>query len=296
VRILVAGAGTGLAAAMLAQSYESRCEVVAVDISKPSLSYGARQAARLNLRNIREWRHQDIESMARQWRKDGNIPFDVVHASGVVHHMRDMKAGICALSSMLRTGGTAAISVYSAGGRRAIVQRLQSHIQSRGYDGSEIEGMRSLREDVFALLGAPRSAVKERDDHEGERGRDLLDAETARSLAKTKDFLTSASGVRDVAFHVHEQQVTWPEFSLMLDACGLRTTEAMPPLQESDLLLRRSFADFLRLRSADASRHERAGEGARLLQQWADYEDERGWPALKMYSVYATKVKAMGID
>jgi len=80
--ILVAGCGTGLAVIDALRRYPG-AQVLAVDLSLASLCYAKRKARAEGLTNI-EFAQADILNLAALGRT-----FDIVHATGVLHHLAD---------------------------------------------------------------------------------------------------------------------------------------------------------------------------------------------------------------
>jgi len=104
-------------------------------------------------------------SLASLWQLSGLLRdgrFDLVSASGVLHHLRDPLAGWEAASSRLAQGGLMRVGLYSATARRSIT-RAREIIRRREVPPTP-EGMRAFHEKrapVFKGLlkgeGPPRS-------------------------------------------------------------------------------------------------------------------------------------------
>jgi SAM-dependent methyltransferase len=130
----------------------------------------------------------------------GALPrqFDLIDASGVLHHLADPWAGWRILLSLLRSGGTMQIGLYSELGRRNIVA-ARSFIGTRGYRPLA-DDIRRSRQDIAAAEDVQVAAVALRD-----------------------DFFTT-SECRDLLFHVQEHRTTLPEIKTFLEAnyldCG----------------------------------------------------------------------------
>lgn len=172
-RILVAGCGTGRHAIQTARRYEN-CEVLAIDLSRRSLSYAKRMARDLGVHNVR-FGQADILALGRHAER-----FDLIESSGVLHHLADPIAGWRALRGLLAPGGVMRIALYS---RRA----------RAGFDDvrAAIPAERTMIERVRA---ARRLVVALPDEH------------PARALLRTADFYAT-SGVRDALLHVCENTV-----------------------------------------------------------------------------------------
>ena len=87
--------------------------MLAVDLSLASLCYAKRQALALGLTNI-AFGEADILKLGGIGRT-----FDIVDASGVLHHMADPWAGWRVLP-LLRPGGFMRVGLYSRLGRRDV--------------------------------------------------------------------------------------------------------------------------------------------------------------------------------
>jgi tetratricopeptide (TPR) repeat protein/SAM-dependent methyltransferase len=188
-RILVAGCGTGKHAILTARRY-ANARVTAVDLSRASLAYGARQARSLGLRNI-EFMQGDILDLERL-----EPDFDLIESFGVLHHLRDPMAGWGVLADLVKPGGLMMIGLYSEVARRPVVEARRI-IAERGYLAT-LEGIRRFRADL----------------------RTNGDTELRRALEQSVDFF-SASGCRDLLFHVQEQRYTAPMIDSAVRALGL---------------------------------------------------------------------------
>lgn len=184
--ILVAGCGTGWQATGIAQKFKD-ARVLAVDLSISSLGF-ARRATPTRLAPRIDYAQADIlklDTLARR--------FDIVEASGVLHHMADPLQGWRILIDLVRPGGLMHLGLYSEAGRRDVVAARQ-FIAERGF-GSTPADIRRCRE---ALLETPM-----------------------RSVARFADFFNT-SECRDLLFHVQEARVTIPQIKAFLAEQGLR--------------------------------------------------------------------------
>jgi SAM-dependent methyltransferase len=181
IDILVAGCGTGQNLVETAQQFKG-AQVLAVDLSRASLCYAKRQALALGLTNI-AFGEADILELG-----DIGRTFDIVDASGVLHHMADPWAGARVLLSLLRPGGFMRVGLYSKLGR-SVVNAARSLVAERGY-ASTAEDIRRSRQDILALA----------------------EGELAKNVATHLDFFTT-SECRDMLFHVQEHQMTLPEIA-----------------------------------------------------------------------------------
>ena len=187
-RILVAGCGTGKHAILTGLRYEGS-RVTAVDLSGASLAYGVRQAHALDVRNI-EFLQGDILDLG------GIEPgFDLVESFGVLHHMRDPIAGWRLLANLLKPGGLMMIGLYSEIARKPVVEARRL-ITERGYPAT-LAGIRRFRGDLRHSDSTLRTA-----------------------LEQSVDFY-SASGCRDLLFHIEEHRFTLPQIETSVLALGL---------------------------------------------------------------------------
>ena len=188
-RALVLGCGTGYEPIELALR-EPRFEIVAVDLSRASLAYATRMAGRLGVDNVRFLQGDLLHLEGVGGR------FDLVSASGVLHHLRDPLAGWEAAASRLAEGGLMRVGLYSATARRSITKARE--IIRRRAVAPTPEGMRAFR---LALL-------------RGELGPELAD------LGRSPD-LHSLSGLRDLLFHVEEHHFDLLGLASALSRLGL---------------------------------------------------------------------------
>ena len=103
-----------------------RARVLAVDLSLASLCYAGRQTRALG-RNAIQYAQADIMKLPSI-----GATFDIIEASGVLHHLADPFAGWRVLLSMLRPGGIMLLGLYSETARRDIVA-ARDFIAERGY-------------------------------------------------------------------------------------------------------------------------------------------------------------------
>lgn len=174
--ILIAGCGTGRIALEITQSFAG-ARTLAIDISLASLASAKRKTPAV-LQDRIEFAQADIMSIGSIGRD-----FDYISAGGVLHHMADPLAGWRELIKLMRPDGLMQVGLYSAHARREINAARQL-IAERGYP-STADGIRRARQDLFARP-APFNFMTLRD-------------------------FFATSEVRDLIFHVHEQQFTIPE-------------------------------------------------------------------------------------
>ena len=195
--ILVAGCGTGRHPIQLARTYEN-ARVLAVDLSLSSLCYAKRKTPP-DVADRIEYAQADILKLGTLDRS-----FDMIDASGVLHHMADPLAAWGTLLTLLRPHGFMRVALYSQIGRREI-SAARAFIAERGYRSTS-DDIRRCRQD---LLNSPFKGV-----------------------ATAGDFF-STSECRDLLFHVQEQQLTIPQIKSFIAEHGLTFIgfEFEPPAQ-----------------------------------------------------------------
>jgi SAM-dependent methyltransferase len=176
IDVLLTGCGTGQHAIQTARQFR-QAQVLAIDLSIASLSYAKRKSRELGLSSI-EYAQADLLELGSLGRR-----FDVIEASGVLHHLADPWAGWRVLLSLLRPGGFMKLGLYSETARRNIV-RAQGVIAVRGY-GTTADDIRRCRQDLV----------------------DLDKSENFGTTTKLLDFF-SISSCRDLLFHVQEHRMT----------------------------------------------------------------------------------------
>ena len=118
--------------------------------------------------------------------------FDVIEASGVLHHLADPLAGWRILLSMLRSGGFMRIGLYSKVARQDLIG-ARKIIAQRSYRASP-EDIRLCRQELISFG----------------------DDTPLKRATEMPDFF-STSACRDLLFHVQEHQFTLPEISAFLN-------------------------------------------------------------------------------
>jgi SAM-dependent methyltransferase len=131
--------------------------------------------------------------------------FDLIDASGVLHHLSDPFAGWRVLLSMLRPGGFMRVGLYSELARRHIVA-VRAFIARQGFQ-PRAEDIRRCRQELL------RSPFKQ--------------------VASADDFF-STSECRDLLFHVQESRTTIPQIKAFIAENGLQFIgfEFVPQIQQ----------------------------------------------------------------
>ncbi|HEX9395236.1 MAG TPA: methyltransferase domain-containing protein [Burkholderiales bacterium] len=188
-RLLVAGCGTGQNAIACALRFRD-ARVLAVDLSRASLAYAMRKSRELGLERI-EYRQADLLA-------PDAIPgrFDLIEASGVLHHLAEPFAGWQALAARIEPGGLMRVGLYSRTGRRNV---------ARARELIAAERLAATPGDIRRCRAAIRA----------QRQDPLL-----ASIAGNEDFF-SMSGCRDLLFHVQESAFDLPQIAEMISRLGL---------------------------------------------------------------------------
>jgi tetratricopeptide (TPR) repeat protein/SAM-dependent methyltransferase len=184
--ILVAGCGSGHHPIATARLYAG-ARLLAIDLSLASLGYALRKTQELGVRNI-EYGQGDILALNSLGRS-----FDLVDASGVLHHLADPMDGWRRLLELTRPHGLLRIGLYSELGRESVVAARQ-FIAERDWRATPAD-IRLCRQEL-------PSAVMQ-------------------VLAKRHDFFTM-SECRDLLFHVEEHRFAIADIERFLAAHSLR--------------------------------------------------------------------------
>jgi Flp pilus assembly protein TadD/SAM-dependent methyltransferase len=188
VAVLIAGCGTGQHAIETAQRFAD-ADVLAIDLSERSLAYALRKTGERGLTNLK-YGAADILAF------DGaGQTFDLIEASGVLHHLADPCAAWRRLVALLRPGGVMNVGLYSELGRADVVH-ARAFVAEHGFAATP-DGIRACRKTMLA-------------------SHDPLLAAACRRA----DFY-SLSGCRDLLFHVEEHRLGVPEIAAFLDGAGL---------------------------------------------------------------------------
>ncbi len=187
---LIAGCGTGRHALEASIGYGPNARITAIDLSRRSLAYAAREAHARHIRNITFAQADLLDETACPG------TFDIIECVGVLHHLEQPLDGLRALERRLKPGGIMQIALYSAVSREELSE-LRLEPQFPGIDCSDDEARRY------------RASLRDRS------------AETTGGELTTSLDFWSMSGFRDLVLHVSEQQFTLPEISAALSELGL---------------------------------------------------------------------------
>lgn len=188
--ILMAGCGTGREAVEMALLFPA-AQVHGIDLSRTSLAYARRKALELGADNL-QLQQGDLLKLDELPRT-----FDLIVSVGVLHHLRDPRAGLRVLLQRLRPGGSLRIGLYSTIGRQAI-SAARAWISEQGL------------EPTAAGIRAFRARVAQLEEHDPIR----------RKLASSYDYY-GLSSCRDLLFHVQEHTFTLLQIDALVRELGL---------------------------------------------------------------------------
>ena len=188
--ILIAGCGTGQHSIETARQFKG-ARVLAIDLSLTSLCYAKRKTKELGVKNI-EYGQADVLQLQAIGRT-----FDIIEASGVLHHLADPLAGWRVLLSILRPGGFMKLGLYSRLARQELAP-ARTFITQRGYRPSAAE-IRQCRQELIGF------------------GHDTPLAK----VTEWADFFCTST-CRDLLFHVQEHQMNLPEIGSFLSENQMR--------------------------------------------------------------------------
>ena len=186
-RVLVAGGGTGDGTIFLAQQLRhTDAEIVHLDLSRASIGIARQRAQARGLNNI-SWVNDSLLALPQL----GLGTFDYINCSGVLHHLEDPDAGLCALLAVLKDTGALGVMVYGQYGRTGVYQ-MQALMRLINQGESDAAGrIRNTREVLESL---PRTSWFS-------RGRDIFPDEDLDTAAGIYDFLLHS---QDRAYTVGE--------------------------------------------------------------------------------------------
>ncbi len=186
--ILIAGCGTGKHPISCALQ-DANSNVLAIDLSRASLSYALRKADELYLPNIK-FAQADILKLGSLKKQ-----FDIIECCGVLHHMQDPEAGLRVLLSLLKPAGHIKIALYSDLARDAVASLREKPVGD--HSDTSLRGLQKIRYDV--IRNSP-------DIH--------------KKLSIYNDYYT-ASTFRDLVLHVQEHRFTIPQLIQLLERHSL---------------------------------------------------------------------------
>lgn len=209
--ILVAGCGTNQAAVIAYTNPQA--QVVAVDVSRPSLDHHQFLKDKHQLHNL-ELHQLPIEDVSQLGRD-----FDLIISTGVLHHMASPQVGMNALAQCLRPDGVIAIMLYAKYGRLG-VDMLQS----------VFKGMNLGQNDTSVLMVREALATLPHD-------------HPVKSYLNIAPDLNYDAGLVDTFLHGRERNYTIPECLDLITKSGLVFQDLLfkapysPPLSSTNPFL-----------------------------------------------------------
>jgi SAM-dependent methyltransferase len=189
LEILIAGCGTSQAARYALR--EPAAQITAIDISETSLRHTRDLQRKYNLENL-ELHQLPIERI-----QDLERSFDLIVSTGVMHHLPDPDAGLCALRDVLRPQGAMQLMVYAPYGRAGIYI-MQKYCRLLAIGASEND-LRSL--------GATLETLP-------------VDHPIAGVLGRSKDF-SRPGAMADALLHPLDRAYSVPDLYAWLERCGM---------------------------------------------------------------------------
>jgi tetratricopeptide (TPR) repeat protein/SAM-dependent methyltransferase len=181
--VLIAGCGTGLHPIETRRKFPD-ARLLAVDLSRTSLAYAVRKTRALGLSV--EFAQADLLALGPIERR-----FDVIEASGSLHHLADPAKGWRVMLRLLKPGGVMLLGLYSARAR-ADLNVARAYVKEHRH-GATVEEIRCFRQEALAWPeGTPGGSVTQHGD------------------------FYSTSGCRDLLFHVQEYQYDLPEITAFI--------------------------------------------------------------------------------
>lgn len=199
-KILIAGSGTGKEAIQMAYVFPD-ADITAVDLSQSSLAYAIFKARELGIENI-NFGQGDIMELAVLDEK-----FDYIASAGVLHHMKDPKAGWQVLHDLLKPKGLMRIALYSRHARWGI-NDARNVIKEKNI-GSDSQSIKDFRTNV-------QGHIKYK---------------SIKNLETFFDYYNLPE-CRDLLFHVQEHQYDLIEIKKILDDLGLEFLQFYLPEKE----------------------------------------------------------------
>jgi SAM-dependent methyltransferase len=141
IDILIAGCGSNQAAVFAYSNPGAK--IVGIDVSEASLNHQRFLKQKYALDNLELYQLpiEEIESLARD--------YDLIVATGVLHHLADPTVGMRALAQCLRSDGVAAIMLYARYGRFG-VEIMQEIFREIGLNQS-LESLVTVKEAIAQL-------------------------------------------------------------------------------------------------------------------------------------------------
>lgn len=222
-RVLVAGGGTGDATIFLAEQLRGTdAQIVHLDLSSASIAIAKERAAIRKLANI-QWVQDSILNLPSL----GLGEFDYINCVGVLHHLADPDAGLCALKGALRERGAIALMVYGAIGRTG-VYHMQELLRLANQGCVEAEKIAQAKEVLAALppgnwYGLAGNLYNDKDTDAGIYDSLLHSQDRAYTVPQLYEWLADGHGFTIELSDVGRGRFPYlPQFTLGLEASRMR--------------------------------------------------------------------------
>ncbi len=206
LHILDAGCGTGAALIPVAELHPD-ARVIGIDLSPAAIAAVDAERRRRELHNLEVHRMDlldaDALGLLRERAPQG---FDVIYASGVVHHLARPERGLAHLASLLAPDGVLSLMVYGHHGRMPVTRMARAVALARPGAGAEDDRLVFARR-MLGALGQGSVASPPWDD-----ASDIDDVELV-----------------DRYLHVHARSFTVAELVSLVESAGLRWLRWLEP-------------------------------------------------------------------
>jgi SAM-dependent methyltransferase len=189
MKILVAGCGTNEAATFAFRN--PKASVTGIDMSQASLKHEEYLKEKHQLSNL------TLHQMPIEEAASLDSTFDLIVATGVLHHMEDPATGLRVLGTLLAPDGVIEMMLYAKYGRTGIymMQEIFRRLEL-GQDESDVETVKS----ALRMLPA---------DH------------FARTYIRTSTDLITDTGIVDTFLHKRDRAYTVEDCLSLVEDCGL---------------------------------------------------------------------------
>lgn len=151
LHILDAGCGTGAALIPIAELYPD-ARVVGIDLSPAAIAAVDAERRRRELHNLEVHRMDLLDpDTVEQLRTRAPQGFDVIYASGVVHHLAAPERGLAHLARLLAPHGVLSLMVYGHHGRMPVTRMARAVALARPGVGADDDRLAFARRMLGAL-------------------------------------------------------------------------------------------------------------------------------------------------
>eukprot|EP00026_Physarum_polycephalum_P002220 Phypoly_transcript_02225.p1 GENE.Phypoly_transcript_02225~~Phypoly_transcript_02225.p1 ORF type:complete len:946 (+),score=164.15 Phypoly_transcript_02225:71-2908(+) len=260
--VLIAGCGSCHEVAMMALAHPEAI-IAALDMSSASLGYGMQRLKELGLDKNVKYYIGDLELLDPSPPSAFNAGFDLITASGVLHHLKNPIVGWRKLVEWLKPGGIMSIGLYSRLARIPCAQ-LRAEVAQKMEFTPALFGSLPGTEFVSMIREPTADELRQIRKH-------VLSSPQYATLAKK-----SMGEFKDMLCHPQERIYSLPEVGALLENLGL---EFLGFMLDDDAEIRKEFA----------VRFPQDKEMDNLLN-WDKYEQEKPWTFSGMYFFHCRKI------